>query len=98
MLVVNTNPQGAKVKVGLRCRGAILDFDTGRSVGTTPLRVALRSSDVTTCTVQGRTITTLEVHVELPGYIPDHTTFGLPASGLEPGRTYTVDRTLHRVR
>ena len=45
-LVIESDPSGAQVEVGLKERNGVVTPGTGRMVGTTPCKVELKSSDV----------------------------------------------------
>jgi hypothetical protein len=98
-LVVITSPPGGQVRIDPPCEDGGIHTDRGRYVGVTPLEIELHPSDVTRCPIPGgsRSPTILYVNIQMrPDYYDIGVTIGLPDSGLEPGKTYTVDKAFTR--
>ena len=93
---VVSNPVGADVYVGAKSINRIVNYETGRHVGKTPLTVFLTDSDVS---MEGENNAFANIHVEVKknGYIPYDYVINLGEYGkVEPGKMYEVDVNLHR--
>ena len=95
-LVIQTDPPGATVEVGIQGVNGIATSGTGRIVGVTPIKVGVLPSDVSVT----NDVASIMVQVTMNGYIPHMNIEGLGTyAGIywtKPGWTITIQNTLSR--
>jgi hypothetical protein len=89
--MVESNPPGAQVEVGMKSSGGVVQYGSGRMVGSTPVKVELKASDVVMTGSNGN----IYFRLIKTGYFESVHILGLGTGGkLEPGKTYSVFVTL----
>jgi hypothetical protein len=90
LLSIESVPPGASVEIGLKTINNIATPGTGRNVGSTPLTVELKQTDLSP-------FGGVDGIVRYPGYFDHYFNLGLN-SRLEPGKTHQLSLTLKRVQ
>lgn len=93
-LVAESQPSGAMVYCGFKGRDGILDTNSGRMLGYTPLRAAVLPSDVS---VRRNGQANLTCELRIPGYVPYQVVMALGYRGsIQPGKIYQIRASLRR--
>ena len=96
-ITVTSDPPGAEVYIGAKSVDRVIQYQTGRYVGKTPLTTTITNADIS---MEGQNSSIANIHVDVRknGYLSHDFIIGLGEYGkLESGKTYQVEVSLsHR--